>query len=236
MRELRTCARCDVSKPLELMVFNKTLGSYQNLCKGCKRVYDREYRERNRERLNAYDKERHAANPEYRRSQARQWAKDNKERHNENTKRWSDANRDKQHAAEKAWRQKHPHKQREKNHRRKARLYEGGGTYDHSSWLMLLERCGNQCLRCGSRDNITIDHVVPLARGGANLISNLQPLCKPCNSGKGAKTVDYRSVENKAYAAFLQSIEAALSEDSNKTSDVDSTDSPSGAGEAHHSA
>lgn len=49
------------------------------------------------------------------------------------------------------------------------------------------------CLRCGSHEDITQDHVVPLSRSGRNHISNIQPLCRPCNSSKGASVIDYRN-------------------------------------------
>jgi 5-methylcytosine-specific restriction endonuclease McrA len=49
-------------------------------------------------------------------------------------------------------------------------------------------------LCCGRPDvKLTQDHVVPLARGGSNLIDNIQPLCASCNSSKGTQTIDYRS-------------------------------------------
>ena len=45
------------------------------------------------------------------------------------------------------------------------------------------------CLYCQSKDRITIDHIIPLARGGRHSIGNLAPACFDCNTRKGAKLV-----------------------------------------------
>jgi 5-methylcytosine-specific restriction endonuclease McrA len=43
------------------------------------------------------------------------------------------------------------------------------------------------CYYCGhrvGRENLTMDHVVPLARGGRSSKGNLVPACKECNTRK----------------------------------------------------
>jgi 5-methylcytosine-specific restriction endonuclease McrA len=45
------------------------------------------------------------------------------------------------------------------------------------------------CIYCASRLNVTIDHLIPVARGGRHSIGNLAASCKSCNSSKGNRTV-----------------------------------------------
>ena len=40
------------------------------------------------------------------------------------------------------------------------------------------------CVFCGAVDDLTVDHIVPLSRGGNDDRDNLQTLCRSCNSGK----------------------------------------------------
>ena len=75
----------------------------------------------------------------------------------------------------------------------RARKKGAGGRYTKQDWQELCERFGNRCLACGKIDcYLSPDHVIPLSRGGSNHITNIQPLCLPCNLSKNAKTVDYR--------------------------------------------
>jgi 5-methylcytosine-specific restriction endonuclease McrA len=49
------------------------------------------------------------------------------------------------------------------------------------------ERDNYTCQHCGSRRNLTVDHVFPESKGGKMTMDNAQTLCKPCNSRKGAR-------------------------------------------------
>ncbi len=47
------------------------------------------------------------------------------------------------------------------------------------------------CHYCGQQvgaENLTMDHVIPVARGGKSVRSNCVPCCKECNSKKKAYT------------------------------------------------
>lgn len=48
------------------------------------------------------------------------------------------------------------------------------------------ERDEFACVTCGADDDLTLDHIVPWSRGGSDAIDNLQVMCRPCNSAKGA--------------------------------------------------
>lgn len=46
-------------------------------------------------------------------------------------------------------------------------------------------RDGYACKACGTRANLSIDHIIPVRAGGTDDHSNLQTLCIRCNSKKG---------------------------------------------------
>jgi len=45
---------------------------------------------------------------------------------------------------------------------------------------------GDDCGYCGKTCKPTLDHFIPLSRGGSNCLSNLVPACRECNSSKRA--------------------------------------------------
>lgn len=54
---------------------------------------------------------------------------------------------------------------------------------------VVFDRDGRDCQYCGDEAN-TVDHIVPVSRGGTNDLANLTPACKTCNSSKRDKLVE----------------------------------------------
>ncbi|KAK3013290.1 hypothetical protein RJ639_008198 [Escallonia herrerae] len=54
----------------------------------------------------------------------------------------------------------------------------------------ILARDSFTCQYCSSLENLTIDHVLPIARGGEWTWENLVTACSNCNSRKGQKTLE----------------------------------------------
>lgn len=44
-----------------------------------------------------------------------------------------------------------------------------------------------KCARCGSRENLEYDHIIPVSKGGSNTTRNIELLCEKCNRSKGTK-------------------------------------------------
>jgi 5-methylcytosine-specific restriction endonuclease McrA len=101
------------------------------------------------------------------------------------------AEHDEQLAARKAWALANPEKvaltARIKRQRKRA-----AGKLTAPEWRSVLEKYGSACLCCGSDGPPTIDHVIPISRGGMNTVDNVQPLCNGCNMRKSTQTIDYR--------------------------------------------
>jgi len=63
-----------------------------------------------------------------------------------------------------------------------------------SQWLAMCGCFGPACLCCGQVAPFVRDHIIPIALGGLDHITNVQPLCAKCNLSKGDRHIaDYRN-------------------------------------------
>ena len=76
-----------------------------------------------------------------------------------------------------------------KRHRLGMAARNGGLGLRSTTWL----RANGRCWYCGvsvSRDDMTIDHIIPVARGGEYTLDNLLLACKTCNTAKASRSLE----------------------------------------------
>lgn len=76
---------------------------------------------------------------------------------------------------------------------RTAKRFGVSGSWTGDQFRALCKAYDNRCLCCGKDKPLGPDHIIPFSKGGSNELSNIQPLCKPCNSKKRDKCTDYRT-------------------------------------------
>ncbi len=123
--------------------------------------------------------------------------------------KWAKANPEVMEIARKKWRDKNPNYHRDyikkwnKRNKGKVRFYEkqreyrernAEGSFTLKEWEIKKKFFKFKCAICKiseekllntTREGLTIDHIIPLIKGGTNYIVNIQPLCRKCNLKKG---------------------------------------------------
>lgn len=99
------------------------------------------------------------------------------------------------------WKARNPERAKAIGERYRSLKAQAEGDFTYDEWLLLCSLYDYACLRCRINLPLTIDHVIPLSKGGDNWITNIQPLCKRCNSAKNSRTEDYRDGRERPYFA-----------------------------------
>lgn len=181
--ENQKCSVCQIEKPLQQFHKNKNRKNGVSVtCKKCAISRSRKWE---------------IDNPDKVRENSRKlYHKDiEKSRINRKTRvrKWQKNNPDKVRAATRDYFIRHPEVKRLHEQKRRAQKNNNGVfTILEKDIVKLIKE---SCVKCGSKQNITMDHIVPLSRGGVHSIGNLQPLCRSCNASKGSKTMmEWRKV------------------------------------------
>lgn len=186
----KTCKKCGETKGLSLFYKDKNLrDGHMNLCKDCqksyqKRIYQekrtekleyqKKYAKKNADKIREYHKKWCQENAERKREVQKKYYLENREQHRERQKKWNEANRELLRAIDS-----------NKRDRRRAKMKSNGTFKVTTKDAKKLYQ--KNCVFCGTYENIVIDHVIPIAKGGVHGIGNLQPLCHSCNARKSDK-------------------------------------------------
>jgi 5-methylcytosine-specific restriction endonuclease McrA len=71
-----------------------------------------------------------------------------------------------------------------KDAKRRIRMYANLFTRDLRKTMLTPD---SVCKLCGSKEELQLDHIIPVTRSGKNRIENIQILCRVCNRQKGNK-------------------------------------------------
>ena len=164
-----------------------------------KKIYNQEYRQKNSDRIRAQRRQAYLDNPEPFKKQATAYAKNNPERVKAQKRAYREANFERYQQRDREYKIRNRHRVRlwlkSIKANRRARQTQAGGSYTVQEWQDLKAKYDYTCLCCRRREpdiTLTADHIVPISKQGTSYISNIQPLCGPCNSKKHDKTIDYR--------------------------------------------
>lgn len=69
----------------------------------------------------------------------------------------------------------------------------------------IYRRDSHQCVYCGSKRDLTLDHVIPKSRGGSNGWENLVTSCARCNTKKADRTPEEAKM-NMAHKPYIPSL------------------------------
>lgn len=218
---VKTCTKCNAVKPITEFNKNNTKKiGFNSSCKECQSNYNRRRYEENQEAFKARgiawyadNKERmRAANAAYRAANAEvvaakkaEWQAANTERIRSARRTWPSAtpqrqadyyqrNKERDRVRMAAWRAANRGKTQEHRSNRRARKLKSGGKLSPglSEKLFQLQRGLCPCCKQPLGDDHHMDHIVPLALGGANVDENMQLLRAACNLKKRAKhPIDY---------------------------------------------
>lgn len=164
------CVECSLAKAKISKAKNR--GKYKEQSQQYNKRYYHENREREIARVKKYEND----NKEMILAKAKEYRLKNAKRRNEQAKEWRKNNQATCRSHEAT---------------RRAREKSGNGYTQKQIDAMLLEQ-DYKCVYCEKDISVSrhIDHIMPLALGGLNDISNIQILCPKCNLSKHRKHPD----------------------------------------------
>ena len=213
---MKKCFRCGHAKALDEFHKDKSRkGGRYPICIECYTVTRKQQYRSNLEYNREYKRRQAFKHRKKNRARGRRWYLANRNRVNErvklyrarNKKRWSQyhlewqrRNKPKMRAWHKRWLSTEHGKKVMLHHGRnyRAKIRGATGTHTLEEWEDLKKRFGFRCRMCKKKEpkiRLTRDHIIPISKHGSNFISNIQPLCGPCNSSKHNKIVSHSEVD-----------------------------------------
>lgn len=189
---MKYCYKCKTNVPKSKFgKRSRSKDELSDICKPCKSKVNKEYAQKNKEKIRAYKKQYREANKEFLKESKHKEYEANKESYIQRANDYKEANRDKVAEYQKEYYNENKDKcnvhSRKSTIKRRALKQELNEDFTYEDECITLKRFDYKCFKCGTSDNIAIDHNKPLSKGFKLELSNAVVLCKSCNSKKHTK-------------------------------------------------
>lgn len=192
----KVCSKCKTWRPVQRFIKRLlSLDGYDSICNECRNAASRDWRSKNKKRVQELNREFYESNREERKAYHRQYRREHPEYFRDKIQEFREENPSYHRDYMREWARANSDKIKEKDNKRRAFKMGQDNSFTAQEWAELKQRYNYTCLRCGRREpeiKLTADHVVPISKGGWGTIDNIQPLCRACNTAKHDNFIDYR--------------------------------------------
>ena len=157
-------------------------------------TYAKKYYESHRDKYAFYMRRWRKLNPEKAKAAIKKYQDKHKEALKAYRIKWEKENHDYKLARAREYAAEHLEQRRIYEHNRRARIKGNDGELTPDIANVLFDEQGGLCYLCGKLlygrfdDTVSIEHKIPVSRGGANDVSNIGLAHRSCNSSKYTKT------------------------------------------------
>ena len=180
IKSTKKCSKCGEVQDIDM--FSKA-NAHKDGHKGQCKVCVKEYYKNNKDKIKEQKKEYNKNNKDRIKERQKKYYENNKDRIKEYDKEYRENNKDRI----KEYRETHRIEYKAYVHKRRARIKSNGGSYTKAQWLECLEFFDYKCAYSGEPltvDTASVEHVVPVSKGGTSDISNLVPCVLTYNISK----------------------------------------------------
>lgn len=200
----KVCNTCNELK--EFKEYNKrktNKDGLHNQCKKCRKEYQKEryqnnkeqlnkyqkeYNKKNKKQINKYQKDYYQNNKEQLKKNKKEYRKSNKEEINKHQRIYYQINKKQINEYQKKYRKNNKEYFKTTKQKRRTLKQNSGGSYTVEQWNEALKYFNNKCAYSGKpMEQVSVEHIIPITKGGTSYIWNIIPCELSLNKSKNNK-------------------------------------------------